>query len=190
MKHPASREYFAYWDEQRRGAAAPERADVAPEAVRHLLGDIFMLSYDRAAGFPFRVAGTRVCALFGCDAKGRSFTSLFTDDCRREIADVIGIVAEETLATVAGVTAEAADGSVVHLELLLMPFSARAHAPVSLTGLLVPLDRDDARHTHGPLANLTLTSWRHAGEAQKWIGSRSLRKWSIVRGLTVYEGLR
>ena len=190
MKHSASREYYAYWDNRRGAAGAPERADVEPEAVRHLLGDIFMLSYDHAAGFPFRVAGTRVCALLGFDAKGASFTGLFNDASRREIDDVVGIVAEETLATVAGVTAEAADGSAVHLELLLLPFSARTHAPVSLTGLLVPLDRDDAPPARGRLANFTLTSWRHAGHAQKWLGPRALRKWSIVRGLTVYEGLR
>src|SRR3954465_12261082 len=30
-------------------------------------GDVFVLSYDAGAGYPFRVAGTRVCALLGCD---------------------------------------------------------------------------------------------------------------------------
>jgi hypothetical protein len=189
MKHSSSREYFAYWDEQRAGAAAPTRSDLAPEAVRHLLGDIFMLSYDRTAGFPFRVAGTRVCSLLGFDAKGQEFTGLFTAASRREIEDIIGIVAEETLATVAGVTAESTDGAAVCLELLLLPFSARSHTPVSLTGLLVPLgDNDDMARR--PVANFTLTSWRHTGQAQRWAGPRALRKWSVIRGLTVYEGLR
>lgn len=188
MKHPASREYFAYWDRKRAGAAAPERSDLAPEHVRHLLGDIFMLSYEADAGFPFRVAGTRVCALLGFDAKASSFTALFKDESRREIEDVIGIVAEETLATIAGIAAETAEGSIVPLELLLLPFSARSHAPVSLTGLLVPLGQNEGR-IYGPLKNFTLTSWRHAGDAQKWLGPRALRKWSVIRGLTVYEGL-
>ena len=189
MKHSASREFFAYWDDKRAGAAAPERGDLEPEAVRHLLGDIFVLSYDRAAGFPFRVAGTRLCALLGGDAKGTGFADLFKAESRREFEDVVGIVAEETLATVGGITAEGADGSTVHLELLLLPFSTRSHAPLSLTGLIVPIGRDDT-HAHAPLRNFTLTSWRHAGPAQKWLGPRALRKWSAMRGLTVYEGLR
>lgn len=189
MKHSASREFFAYWDEKRAGAAAPERSDLAPEGVRHLLGDIFVLAYDRAAGFPFRVAGTRVCALLGHDAKGKRFTDLFEAASRRELEDVVGIVAEETLATVAGVSAQTADGACVHLELLLLPFSARSHTPASLTGLLVPLDGDETPSA-GPLTEFALTSWRHAGHAQKWRGPRVLRKWSLMRGLTVYEGLR
>ena len=189
MKHSASREFFAYWDDKRAGATAPERSDLEPQAVRHLLGDIFVLSYNRAAGFPFRVAGTRLCALLGGDAKGASFADLFTSASRREFEDVVGIVAEENLATVASITAEGADGSTVHLELLLLPFRSQSHAPLSLTGLVVPIGRDDA-HAYAPLKNFTLTSWRHAGPAQKWTGPRKINKWSVMRGLTVYEGLR
>src|SRR5712671_1901454 len=105
MKHPSSREFFAYWDEKRGHARAPERSEIEPGAVRELLGDIFVLSYDTAAGYPFRVAGTRVCALLGRDQKGLSFSALFKPESRREIEDIIGVVAEEMLAALAGVTA-------------------------------------------------------------------------------------
>lgn len=182
MKHPANREFFAYWDAQRGAATAPERGDLAPEAVRHLLGDIFVLSYDAAAGHSFRVAGTRLCALFGRDLKGQSFTALFDPESRREIEDIVGIVAEETLATVAGVTARTPSGPPAHLELLLLPFSARLHTPLSLTGLLAPLDLV----SFGALTDLRLTSWRHVGRQPP----RMVRRWSVLRGFTVYEGLR
>jgi hypothetical protein len=122
MKHPSNREFFAYWDQKRGDARAPDRSEIEPGAVRELLGDIFVLSYDSAAGYPFRVAGTRVCALLGCDQKDRSFSALFTPDCRREVEEIIGVVAEEMLAAVAGITATAQDGSLAHLELLLLPF--------------------------------------------------------------------
>src|SRR6202161_4786261 len=136
MKHPSSREFFAYWDERRGDARAPDRSEIEPGAVRELLGDIFVLSYDAAAGFPFRVAGTRVCALLGCDMKDRSFSELFAPDGRRDIEEIIAVVAEEMLAAVAGISATSADGSPAHLELLLLPFNTRAHTPISLTGLL------------------------------------------------------
>src|SRR5260370_39071553 len=121
MKHPSTREFFAYWDEKRGGARAPDRSEIEPGAVRELLGDIFVLAYDVASGYPFRVAGTRVCALLGCDLKDRSFSALFTSDTRREIEDIIAVVSEELLAAVAGITATAQDGSQAHLELLLVP---------------------------------------------------------------------
>ena len=105
MKHPSSREFFAYWDKKRGTARAPDRADIDPAAVRGLLGDIFVLSCEQNLGFPFRVAGTRVCALAGCDLKDASFAALFTDASRGEIEEITTIVADETLGAIAGVTA-------------------------------------------------------------------------------------
>src|SRR5580692_3782391 len=156
MKHPSSREFFAYWDEKRGLARAPDRSEIEPGAVRELLGDIFVLSCDGAAGYPFRVAGTRVCALLGCDLKDRSFSALFEPAGRREIEEIIAVVAEELLAAVAGITATAEDGRIAHLELLLLPFNSRAHTPLSLTGLLAPFEDG-----HSILRDFKLTSWRY-----------------------------
>ena len=184
MKHPSNREFFAYWDKKRGEARAPDRGEIEPGAVRELLGDIFVLSYDGAAGHPFRVAGTRVCALLGCDLKDRSFSALFKPDARREIEDIIAVVAEEMLTAVAGITATAEDGSPAHLELLLLPFSARAHTPLSLTGLLAPFESG-----HRVLRDFKVTSWRYLAQPPQKLVPRALRKLKIARGLMVYEGL-
>ncbi len=183
MKHPSSREFFAYWNEQRAHAPAPDRSDIKPEPIRHLLGDIFVLSYDPICSL-FRVAGTRVCALLGRDVKHESFAKLFSGIDRRKIDDLLGITAEETLATVAGVTARAADGTPVHLELLLLPFSTRPHTPPSLTGMLISLN-----HHHSAMTDFTITSWRHIRPEQQSFVPRTLRKLSVARGLMSYEGL-
>ena len=184
MKHPSNREFFAYWDAQRGDARAPDRSEIEPSAVRELLGDIFVLSYDNEAGYPFRVAGTRVCALLGRDLKDLSFSALFAPENRREIEDVISYVAEETLAAIAGITATSEDGRTAHLELLLLPFNNRAHAPLSMTGLLAPFESD-----LGTLRDFKLTSWRYLHRPEKLV-PRALRKLAIARGFMVYEGLR
>jgi hypothetical protein len=184
MKHPTSREFFAYWDKKRAGAPAPERSDIEPGAIRGLLGDVFVLSYDAAAGYPFRVAGTRVCALLGRDLKDRSFSALFAADARREIEDIIAVVSEEMIAAVAGITATCADGSTAHLELLLLPFNARANTPMSLTGLLAPFESE-----HKVLRDFKTTSYRYIGNQSKKLVPRALRKLSVARGFMVYEGL-
>jgi hypothetical protein len=185
MKHPSTRAFLAYWDEKRAGARAPDRSEIEPGAVRELLGDIFVLSYEAAAGFPFRVAGTRVCALLGGDLKDRSFSTMFAADSRREIEEIIAVVAEEMQPAVAGITATSQDGSPAHLELLLLPFSSRAHAPISLTGLLAPF-----KSQHGPLHDFKLRSWRYLGEPPQKLVPRALRKLKIAHGFMVYEGLR
>src|SRR5216683_2564103 len=168
MKHPSSRGFFAYWDAKRGNARAPDRSEIEPGAVRELLGDIFVLSYDSDAGYPFRVAGTRVCALLGRDLKDHSFSGLF---------------AEETLAAIAGITATSEDGRPAHLELLLLPFNNRAHAPLSLTGSLAPFESDLCQ-----LRDFRLTSWRYLHRPEKLV-PRALRKLAIARGFMVYEGL-
>jgi hypothetical protein len=184
MKHPATSAYFAYWDGKRDGERAPDRSAIEPGEVRQLLGDIFVLSYDTHAGFPFRVAGTRVCALFGRDLKDKSFLSLFAGDSRREIEDIATIVAEETLGALAGVTARTRSGGPAHLELLLLPFTTRPHMPVSMTGLLAPFETN-----LDLLGELELTSYRYLHRPEK-IVPRALRKLAIARGFMVYEGIR
>lgn len=182
MKHPSSREFFAYWDEKRGTARAPDRAAIDPADVRGLLGDIFVLACE--PDFPFRVAGTRVCALAGRDLKDQSFSALFADQSRAEIEEIITIVADEALGAIAGVTTSRDDGTKAHLELLLLPFNARPHTPVSVTGVLAPFDNESA-----PLDAFTLTSWRYLHQPEKLL-PRAIRKLQIARGLMVYEGLR
>ncbi len=94
-------------------------------------------------------------------------------------------VAEEMLPAVAGITATAQNGSPAHLELLLLPFNARAHTPLSLTGLLAPFERE-----HGVLRDFKLTSWRYLDHPPQRLVPRALRKLAIARGFMVYEGLR
>jgi hypothetical protein len=182
MKHPSSREFFAYWDEKRGNARAPDRAAIDPADVRGLLGDIFVAACE--PGFPFRVAGTRVCALAGRDLKDQSFAALFARESRAEIEEIITIVADETLGAIAGLTTTRDDGTKAHLELLLLPFNARPHTPVSVTGVLAPFDTECA-----PLGAFTLSSWRYLHQPEKLL-PRAIRKLQIARGLMVYEGLR
>jgi hypothetical protein len=184
MKHPSSRAFFAYWDNKRGHAQAPDRSDIEPSDIRELLGDIFVLSSNEAAGYPFRVAGTRVCALFGRDLKEASFSGLFAAEARREIEEIVSLVAQDMLPAVAGVTAATARGATTHLELLLLPFNPRAHEPISFTGLLAPMD--ECREA---LGELSFTSWRYLHREEKII-PRAVRKLALARGFMVYEGLR
>jgi hypothetical protein len=184
MKHPSNRQFFAYWNEKRGDSRAPDRSDFRPDAVRGLLGDIFVLACDEANRYPFRVAGTRLGALLGRDLKGASFPALFETDGRRDIEDVITAVTEELLPAVAGITATSAEG-VAHLELLLLPFNHRAHVPLSLTGLLAPFESG-----HHQLRDFRLTSWRYIHPPTERLVPRALRKLQLARGLMVYEGLR
>ena len=103
MKQASSRELFGHWADQRGKRGAPERGEIEPSAIRRALGDVFILKFDRRAGHPFRLAGTRVCALFGRELKNEPFLNLWPEETRAQVAQLLSVVADE----VSGAVAEA-----------------------------------------------------------------------------------
>ena len=126
VKHPSTRQLFAYWDAQRGSRRAPERDDIDPGAIRRVLADTFMLAVDARAGHPFRIAGTRVCAAFGRELRSTAFIDLWRGEDRQLLADLLAAVSLETIAIVASARAEGANGEIV-FELLLL----RSGTPVT-----------------------------------------------------------
>lgn len=188
MKHAASRELYAYWEERRGTRPAPERADIEPGAIRQALSDTFILELDESADrHSFRLAGTRVCALFGRELKGESFADLWALADRRPITDLLAIAAEESVGTVAGVTARNAAGDPVELELLLLPLGIRRPRLARTIGVLAPLN-PPAWLGVSPIVALTLGSRRHVGGTTK---TRLLPRFMAPRrGLVVHQGGR
>ncbi len=188
MKHAASQELYAYWEERRGKRSAPERADIEPGAIRQVLSDAFILALDSGAGHPFRLAGTRVCALFGRELKGESFIGLWAAASQPIVSDLLAILIDERVGTVAGVTAHSADGDPIDLELLLLPLGASRPSLARTIGILVPL-RVQQWLGSSPVGALTLGSRRHIGAS---LETRLLPRFMAPRRrhLTVYEGGR
>ena len=162
MKHAASQELYAYWQERRGTRPAPERSEIEPGAIRQVLSDAFILALDGGAGYPFRLAGTRVCALFGRELKGESFIGLWAASSQPTIGDLLDILENERIGTVAGVTAQTADGDSIALELLLLPLAASRPSLSRTIGILAPM-RVPAWLGSRPIGALTLGSRRHIG---------------------------
>jgi hypothetical protein len=191
MKHPSSRNLYAYWDAQRGKRPAPERADIEPGPIRQLLGDSFILGLDAREGYPFRLAGTRVCALFGREMKDDAFMPLWSPDSRPAIAGLLDVLAEESVGVVAGVTAQNVAGAAIELELLLLPLGTRRPERARAIGVLVPLRVPEWLGT-SPLSALILGSRRHVGPgAEQPAAPRFLAiPGRARRGLVVYDGGR
>ncbi|HYA04595.1 MAG TPA: PAS domain-containing protein [Xanthobacteraceae bacterium] len=188
MKHAASRQLFAYWQERRGKRAAPERAEIEPGAIRQVLSDAFILALDAGAGHPFRLAGTRVCALFGRELKGEPFVGLWPDASQPIIADLLAILDQERVGTVAAVTAQAGNGEPIELELLLLPLGASRPSLARAIGVLAPLKIPPWLGL-SPLGDLALGSRRHIGAS---VETRILPRFMAPRRrhLVVYEGGR
>jgi hypothetical protein len=189
MKHAASRELFAYWDEKRGTRAAPERTEIEPGAIRGVLSDAFILALDRSAGHPVRLAGTRLCALFDREIKGEPFLNLWTAGSRPITGSLLSILADECTGTVAAVSAENSQGEPIDLELLLLPLGARRPSFARAIGVLAPLKIPPWLGI-SPVGALTLGGRRHIGaELEKRLLPRFIAP-RLRRGLMVYEGGR
>ncbi len=189
MKHTASRDLYAYWEQKRGTRPAPERSEIEPGAIRGVLGDTFILTIDRRAGHPVRLAGTRVCALFDREIKGEAFLNLWDAASRPVVASLVAILSDENTGTVAGVSAQNADGESLDLELLLLPLAARRPGFARAIGVLAPL-RTPAWLGTSPLGALALGGRRHVGAA---LEKRILPRFMLPRGrrsLIVYQGGR
>lgn len=162
MKHPSTRRVFEYWNELRGERAAPGRADIDPVHIRHALGDTFMLAADFVDQLRFRLAGTRVCALFGREIKGEAFAALWDEPSGKAINDLVAVVLHEANGAVAGLTARAADGAHFDLELLLLPLAHVGHARIRAIGVLAALAQPYWLGER-PVVELELGSLRHLG---------------------------
>jgi len=160
MKHRSIRELFDYWNERRGLKPAPERADIEPAAIRRVLADTFILAFEPERGHPFRVAGTRLCALFGRELKNEAFLDLWSSASREHVRDLLAIVADEGVGVVAGaVGASPADAA---LELVLLPLSHRGRTDARVLGALAAREPPAWIGIHA-LAGLTLGTHRYVG---------------------------
>lgn len=163
MKHPTSRMLHTYWDRLRGARAAPERGEIEPGEIRNLLADSLILEVDMARRAAcLRLAGTRVCALFGRELKGEAFAGIWGDPA----ADpwrLVEIVAADTVGVVAGLRGMTAQDETIDLELMLLPLRHRGRTQSRILGSLSPVV---VPHWLGlrPLVSLTTTSLRVLGQ--------------------------
>src|SRR5205823_2879064 len=122
---PSTRQLFDYWNERRGRRSVPERGEIDPNGIRGVLADTFILTFEPRAGHPFRIAGTRVCALFGRELKGEAFLDLWSREARHELQNLLAIIAGEAVGVVASAEQIAATrldiAATTKLELLLLP---------------------------------------------------------------------
>ncbi len=168
MKHPTSRLLHAYWDRLRGERAAPERAEIEPGEIRNLLADSLILELEpQRRHAAVRLAGTRLCALFGRELRGSAFSDLWGDaeaDANGGPWRLVETVAMDTVGVVAGLQGHTARGGSIDLELLLLPLRHRGRTQARMLGALSPHCVPAWLGQH-PVIRLEATSLRVLGSA-------------------------
>jgi hypothetical protein len=183
MKHRATRELYQYWNQRRGARPAPDRADIDPGHLKTVLADTFMLAFDAAGRHPFRIAGTRLCALFCQELKGKSFVDLF-DESRR-LRGLLDLAVEDGTGFVAGAHATVDDVR-TDMELVVLPLALGSSGLVRLIGALAPLQTPYWLGAK-PASRLVLGIHRHVGGPFDGGGRRFMSRAPAER---VREGFR
>lgn len=136
MKHPATRMLFSYWDALRGERAAPERGEIEPGEIRHILADTFVLELDAQREARFRLAGTRICGLVGRELRDSRLIDLWPERARHDVRKNLDIVVGETAGIVCGLVGATNQGDTVDLELLVLPLRHRGRPNARALGCL------------------------------------------------------
>lgn len=132
MKQNGSINLFQYWNRLRNGRPAPKRTEIEPADIKSLLADTFILEKDTRGEAVFRLAGTRLCAVYGRELKGFSFPSLWRTSDQRLVAKLAHGVFQSKSVVVMAFEGHSRNGRSTSFELLLLPLDGGVESPRSL----------------------------------------------------------
>jgi hypothetical protein len=138
MRQAATQELYSYWNRLRGARLSPEREEIDPTEIRHILADTMILEADDERQYPIRISGTRLNALFCDEQKGVPLVSLFAPEDRASISAMVEAVLDSQRPAIAGLMAEAEMGEDAPLELLLLPLRHRGKTHARLLASLTP----------------------------------------------------
>jgi hypothetical protein len=159
MKNGATQELYAYWNTLRGARPAPRRDEVDPIAIPHSLPEIFLLELQEGGRIAVRLAGTRLCELYGRELRGISASSLWSAQSRSEVDKVLRDVMAEAAVAVIAADARKEGRSVGAFELVVTPLADAAGTCRYIIGALACTD-PQAAHTLYPIDALEARSAR------------------------------
>jgi hypothetical protein len=139
MKVKTSQQLYGYWNDLRAGRLAPRRFEIEPSAIASLLPDTFILEREERHEYMFRLAGTRICDLFGREFRGRNLLDLWAPQDREVLIRVLESVTRDGGVGVIAMTARAKDGMPAAFEMLLLPLVHTGQNISRVLGALAPV---------------------------------------------------
>ncbi|MBX9589139.1 MAG: PAS domain-containing protein [Hyphomonadaceae bacterium] len=121
MKQRTIQTLYAYWNDVRAGRIAPRRLEIEPSRIGSILPETFMLERAAPANYQFRLAGTRLCEIFGTELRGANMLAAWTGSDRAAIAADLASTCAQGAATLLNVEAEADTTRRIRLEIIMLP---------------------------------------------------------------------
>jgi hypothetical protein len=120
MKQTTIQTLYAYWDGLRAGRVAPRRLEIEPARIAAILAETFMLECGDS-DYRYRLAGSRLCELFGYELRGTSFLNGWSQADLALIGRQMSIVCSEGAALHLAIEAGVDTRHRIELEVIVLP---------------------------------------------------------------------
>ena len=136
MRSISSKNLYEYWDRLRRGRRAPERGEIEPSDIRELLGDTFILEINnRLKSISYRLAGTRLCGVYGKELKGYGYLGIWNEEHNLTIIRCVNKTYLDYTPVVISHVGKTYSGREVSLESLLLPLLPTTDGSARILGI-------------------------------------------------------
>jgi hypothetical protein len=138
MQTRTSQTLYAYWNEIRAGRIAPRRLEIEPSRISSVLPETFMLERIDASAYRFRLAGTRMCEIFGVELRDADMLDGWSASDRAVLAHSLASTCAQGAVTLFVVEATSRAPHRVQLEAILLPLT-HGEGITRLIGAMAPI---------------------------------------------------
>lgn len=139
MKHAHTNELYIYWNRIRGTRIAPDRSALEPADIRNILKDTFILRVDGCDDYAYRLAGTRICSLFGREMKNSNFLDFFDGESKDAVQTLLHTTCEDASVNILGLIGKTKQGQTIPLEAIFLPLKLNGRTNARIIGCLAPL---------------------------------------------------
>jgi hypothetical protein len=138
MRHAATKALYKHWHELCRGSIIPDRNDLDPTEIGHILRDVFILGTDSNGAWRYRVAGTRMTGLAGRELRDEAFENWWRTDDKRDAARLLSASAQDSVPVVLGIKGAGNNGTGYELEGVILPLRHGGRTGLRMLGGFFP----------------------------------------------------
>jgi len=138
MRLQITTDIFDYWNALRGEQDAPLKSQIEPGAIPHLLSSLFILETEADRQIRFRLAGTKICDLFGHDLRGERFSALWANGQNEDIERTAKGVMDHAIPTLFNATGYSTAGHHAAFEIIMMPLRSPEGGCDRLLGAIAP----------------------------------------------------
>lgn len=140
MKHKTSKKLYQYWNDVRGERSAPKRFEIEPSKIAGILPTTFILERRSDEVYRFRLAGTRMCEIFGKELRGTDFLEDWPSDDRLVLIRNLSVLTSQAATALIRFQATAQGEQAIELELLLLPLFHTQKKIDRILGCCSPLE--------------------------------------------------